>query len=349
MTVDKDLFAALSRLEAPYAPTPLLDLPELARRCGVGRVLVKDESKRPLGNFKSLGGLYAGLRALARAAGLADVEALLDGAERPSALPALITASDGNHGLSVATAAQLAGAPARIYLPAGVQQARVARIAARGAEIVHVPGTYDEAVDAAAAAAARGEGLLVADTSDCLGDPAVTDVMAGYGLLAREIADQCAAIEARPTHAFVQAGVGGLPAALAEGLAAEFAPPPLTVVVEPAKAACVARALAAGRPVPIEGALHTSAEMLACGLASAPAVAALLRHGAKSVTVGEPRLAEAAAALPLAGGPATTPSGACGVAGLLEAAADSELRRALGLEAFATVLLIASEGPVPGA
>ncbi|MEO3475312.1 pyridoxal-phosphate dependent enzyme [Roseomonas sp. CAU 1739] len=142
--------AALSRLSPDYAATPLLDLPRLATRLGVAQVLAKDEGRRMLGSFKSLGGTYAGLRALARAA-RTDFAGLV--ASRPAGQPALVCASDGNHGLAVAAAARLAGAGARVYLHDGVPLARAQRIQAQGAEIVRVAGTYDDAVDAAAAAA----------------------------------------------------------------------------------------------------------------------------------------------------------------------------------------------------
>jgi diaminopropionate ammonia-lyase len=341
-----DLFATISRLQEHYAPTPLLDLPALAGGCGVSRVLVKDESRRPLGNFKSLGGVYAGLRALARAGGLASVDSLLR-ATSTTDLPTLITASDGNHGLSVATAARLAGAPARIFLPASVPKRRSDRIAATGAEVIRIDGTYDEAVDAAAEAAEAGGGLLVPDTSERASDPVLNDVMAGYGLMAREIADRCGELGATPTHAFVQAGVGGLAAAMAKSLAEVMTEPPVIVVAEPEAADCVRRALASGRPNPVPGKLDTVAEMLACGLASAHAVTLLRQHNARSVVVTEQRLAEAVAAIAAAGGPATTPSGACGLAGLLEAAADDELQKSLELSPGSVVLLIVSEGAVP--
>ena len=346
MLTDSDAPAALRRLWPDRAATPLLEVPRLASRCGVAQVRVKDEGQRLLGNFKSLGGMYAGLRALARAAGLPDLGALLEREPRAAGLPTLLCASDGNHGLAVAAAAALAGAAARVYLPEDVSAARAQRIAARGAQVVRVPGTYDDAVREAAAASARGDGLLIADTSADPQDPVVADVMAGYGLLAHELEAQLETAGERPTHLFVQAGVGGLAAALAEGLSAQLAAPRAIVVVEPAAAACVARALAAGRPEPIRGRLETSASMLSCGLASAGAVAILLRHGARSLAVEEPWLAEAERAMPEAGGPATTASGAAGLAGLLAAAADPALRRSLQLGPEARVLLIATEGPL---
>jgi diaminopropionate ammonia-lyase len=116
------------------------------------------------------------------------------------------------------------------------------------------------------------------------------------------------------------------------------------VVVEPATADCVSRALAAGRPVQVEGELATRAEMLSCGLASAAALRVLLRHEARAVTVSEDQLDDAVQALRSAGGPATTPSGATGLAGLLRAANDSALRDALELEAGSRVLLVITEG-----
>ena len=168
------------------------------------------------------------------------------------------------------------------------------RIEAQGAEIVWVNGTYDDAVDAALAAAKAGEGMLVADTTHDPSDPVSADVLAGYGVMASEIRQQVeAAGHAKPTHLFVQAGCGGLAAAMTLGLKAWLAPPAAIVVVEPEKAACVAAALDQGRVVRVPGDLVTSAEMLSCGEASAPALD-VLRAGRrqKAMTVSDAALAE---------------------------------------------------------
>ncbi|WP_309092692.1 pyridoxal-phosphate dependent enzyme, partial [Phenylobacterium sp.] len=265
---------------------------------------------------------------------------LLDGRARRA--PTLICASDGNHGLAVAEGARLAGAAARIFLPADLPPVRSERIRACGAEVALVQGDYDDAVEAALQAAAGGAGLLIPDTSGDPDDPVVADVMSGYDLMAEEIAGQ---LEAPPTHVFLQAGVGGLAAALAEGLARRLPDGPRVVVVEPDRAACVGSALQAGRLVQLEGDLHTSAEMLSCGRASAPALRILLRHGAQAVAVEEDVLEAAPDALTAHGGPRSTPSGAAGLAGLLRAADDQPLRQALGLTAASRVLLVASEAP----
>lgn len=334
----------LSALPGAADPTPLLDLPALAARCGVACVLVKAEDARPLGNFKALGGMYAALRAVARATEARDVFQLLDRPGLPA--PRLICASDGNHGLAVAEGARLAGAAARVYLPADLPAVRIERIRARGAEVVLVDGDYDDAVNAAQREAAAGAGLLIPDTSDDPDDQVVADVMAGYDVMADEIAVQLAARgEAGPTHLFLQAGVGGLAAAVADGLTRRLPRPPAVVVVEPARAACVAPALAAGRLVQIEGDLHTAAEMLSCGRASAPALRTLLRHRAQAMGVDETALRQAPEVLAANGGPRSTPSGAAGLAGLLLGADQDHLRRTFGLTAESRVLLVASEGP----
>lgn len=324
-------------------PTPLLELPLLAQLTGAGRVFVKVEGERPLGSFKALGGMIAGIRALATASGIADPSDLFTG--KPARKrPRLICASEGNHGLAVAAAANKAGTRAIVFLPREVSRIRAGRIEAFDAEIVRIDGTYDDAVAAAEAAAARGDGLLIADTASDPDSPVVNDVMAGYGLLAGELIDQFRERSlGRPTHLFVQAGVGGLAAALVEGLQSLLRSPQQFLIVEPDAAPCVARALQIGEPALIEGDLHTSASMLACGIASAPALRLLQRHSVASVLVSDAQLPIAVAELRNAGGPATTESGATGLAGLLQVAARPDLRSLHQLDNDSTVLLIATE------
>lgn len=330
-----------SFLNKGTAPTPIVDAPELAARAGVGRVSVKLESDRALGNFKSLGGVYAGLRALSRAAGV-TVDDLIAG-DFDAPLPRLICASDGNHGLAVAEAARQAGAEAWVYLGDGVSSERADRIVRLGATVKRVTGTYDVAVAQALEAAFNGRGLLVADTTDDIDDPVVNDVMTGYGVLMQELKTQFIC-KGPPTHQFIQAGVGGLAAAMAEGWAASFLTRVLTVTVEPETAACVAAALAAGRPVQIPGSLETAAEMLSCGLASRPALERLARNSVQAVTVSEAALHEAVTWMEVATGRRTTASGAAGLAGLLHAASDAASRARLGISSTSHVLLVLSEG-----
>jgi diaminopropionate ammonia-lyase len=335
-----EIAAELARLSPDYAPTPLLDLRALAARLGIAQLLAKDEGRRMLGSFKSLGGTYAGLAALARAA-RTDIAGLLAQCARD--LPQLICASDGNHGLAVAAAARFAGTKARVFLHAGVPPVRARRIEAQGATIEWVQGTCDDAVDAAARVAQEGATILVADTAHDPADPVVRDVMAGYGVIAHEVRRQVeTAGHRRPTHLFVQAGAGGLAAAMAEGLNGWMAQPATIVAVEPEKCASLAAAFARGAVVRIAGELHTAAEMLSCGEASAPAFEILRRAGARVATVTERELADAPDLLRAADGPATTPSGAAGLAGLASVLGGAH-RQCFRITAESRVLIVISE------
>ena len=316
-----------------YHPTTLLELSDLARQLNVGRVFAKLENERPLGNFKAVGGMTASLKALAGHPAAAAPEL-------PGPLPTLICASEGNHGLSVAAAAARASTKAIVFLPSNANPIRADRIKAIGGEIRWIDGTYDDAVEAAAVATACGEGLLIPDTSPDPHDPVVKDVMSGYGLITQELRDQ---LPVRPTHLFVQAGVGGLAAAMVDGLHDFMSAPHRILIVEPESAACVSQALIAGHPVLIPGSLQTSAEMLACGLASAPAIEILKQHNIRSLLVNEDHLQTAPVTLQTASGPPTTPSGAAGLAGLLYACTDSAHRADHHLTPASTVLLIITE------
>jgi diaminopropionate ammonia-lyase len=325
-----------------YRPTRLIELPQLARLAIVGRVFAKAEGDRPLGSFKMLGGMVAGLRALARLK-----ERHATDSTHPPHPARLICASDGNHGLAVAAAAKRGGARASIYLPSGVSTARARRIESLGGEIVWVLGTYDDAVREAAAAAARGEGTLISDTSPDPNDPAVRDVMSGYSILTSELVSQFDnEVKDHPSHLFIQAGVGGLAAAVAQGMQPFVRAPGTLLVVEPQSAACVAHALAVGRPERAAGDLKTVAEMLSCGLASASAVEILKLHAAQSVLVSEGELLAAVKVLRDSGGMCTTPSGAAGLAGLLHVAANADLRASCQLDSNSCVLLVITEGEV---
>jgi diaminopropionate ammonia-lyase len=262
-------------------------------------------------------------------------------------LPRLLCASDGNHGLAVAAAARKARTTATVYLPFGANRARAARIEATGAHIEWVPGTYDDAVLEAAKAASNGEGLLVPDTSADAGDLVIRDVLDGYSLLTREIVAQLKhqGLDG-PTHVFVQAGVGGLAAAMAIGLQSILQEPRALIIVEPSTAACVAVALMQGYPQRVGGSLQTCAEMLSCGLASASAVHILRSFHPISLLVTEDELAAAPAHLIAAGGPATTPSGAAGLAGFLRAAARSAIPDTVRLNERSVVLLVVTEGAI---
>jgi diaminopropionate ammonia-lyase len=323
-----------------HQPTSLLTLPALARLTQVRQVLIKCEGERPLGSFKVLGGMTAAVRAIARHAEV-STSALLS---RQTPIDArLICATDGNHGLAVAAAAARCGIEAHVYLPRSASALRARRIDAQGARLVQIDGTYDDAVIAAREAAQRGEGLLIADTSERDDDEIVSDVLAGYEVLTTELRSQLRQpIFETPSHVFVQAGVGGLAAAIARGLITYIDGTKL-IIVEPAAAACVAEGLKQAVPVRIPGSLETTAEMLSCGIASASALAILRRYPVECLSLTEHELVAAPETLTSHGGPRTTTSGAAGVAGLLAVGGSRELRERFELTRESRILLIVTE------
>lgn len=339
-----------------YAPTPLRSLAGLASAVGIGAIFYKDESARfGLGSFKALGGAYAVFRQLAasvrRETGVEQIttEDLIEGRYR--AITSRITATcatDGNHGRSVAWGAQMFGCRCVIFVHETVSAGRVRAIEAYGAEVRRVPGTYDDAVRQAAADAARNGWIVVSDTSYPGYRDIPRDVMLGYAVMVEEALAQLPHGQT-PSHAFVQAGVGGLAAAVCAHLQETLGPErPRVIVVEPEKAACLLASAEAGQPVAVGGALDTIMAGLACGEPSLLAWE-VLGQGADGF-MAIPDAAAAAAMRMLAAGVNGDPplvageSAVAGLAALLCACAQPRLRQALGLSADSRILLIGSEG-----
>jgi len=329
-----------------YAPTPLHDLPDLAALASVASVRLKDESPRfGLASFKALGGAYAvagqlaillSRRGVAPSASGVDLES---GRFRDATSGVTVTsATDGNHGRSVAWGARRFGCRCVIFVHEGVSQGRVDAIAAFGADIRRVPGTYDDSVRAAEEVAAAEDWIVVSDTSW----PGYTEipraVMQGYRLMPDEAADQWHG--APPTHVFVQGGVGGVAAAVSVQLRARFDPAPRVIVVEPDRAACLLASARAGKIAVAGGPLDTVMAGLACGEPSLLAWQELERAAFAFVAI--PDAAAVGAMRTLARlGVVSGESGAAGLAGFLQAAADPE---PLGLDPASRVLLFSTEG-----
>ena len=328
-----------------YAATPLHELSALATQAGVASVQVKDEAGRfGLGSFKALGGAYAVLgvmqaelarRGVAKAASAAE---LMAGTHADAGIT-VTCATDGNHGRSVAWGAGRFGAACVIFVHPGVSRNRRDAISAYGAEVREVPGTYDDSVRAAAAAAAEHGWHVVSDTSWPGYTEIPREVMQGYRLMAAEALEQWAGPP--PTHAFVQGGVGGMAAAVSVQLRT-LQPAPALVVVEPHDAACLLASAEAGT-ITAAGGLDTIMAGLACGEPSLIAWQELERAAAAFLSI--PDDAAVTAMRVLAGcGVVSGESGAAGLAGLLRAAADPDARAALGLDRTSRVLLFSTEG-----
>ena len=341
--------AAITGFEG-YRPTPLHRLTGLARALGVGDLWLKDESGRfGLGSFKALGGAYAVVHLLRERLGddvsIADVAAGR-AASRVSDMTACC-ATDGNHGLAVAWGARRAGARCTVFLPGPVSEGRERAIRAQGADIVRIAGSYDEAVEACADEAARKGWLLVSDTSHAGGDEAPSRVMHGYAMLVDEI--RAALAGPAPTHVFVQAGVGGLAAAVIGAFRQDLgSDSPKGVVVEPTNADCLYQSAVAGRPAPASGDLDTVMACLAAAEVSPLAWQVLERGAFAFMALDDSGAVDAMrrAASPADGDPALVlgESGAAALGGLTAVAGNASARGALGLSEASRVLVIGSEG-----
>lgn len=318
--------AAITRWEG-YAPTPLRRLDAMAAECGVAEVLYKDEGQRfGLKAFKALGGAYA-------------VERLVAARGGPEGLT-VTCATDGNHGRAVAWGARRLGVRAVIYIHEGVSEGRAAAIASYGAEVRREGAHYDQSVRASADAAKANGWEIVSDTAWPGYEETPKSVMQGYAMLAME-AD---AAGARPTHVFVQGGVGGVAAGVLSWRWERFGPErPVLVVVEPEKADCLYRSAAAGRWSTSGGDLDTIMAGLACGEPSTLAWRVLDVGADAFMTIPDEAAAETMrdlAALGVVGGE----SGVAGLAGFRLAAQDRTIRETLKLDQSSRVLLYGTEG-----
>ena len=333
-----------------YEPTPLRNQSRLAAELGVRSVWVKDESARfGLGSFKALGGAY-GVRRVMRARG--------DGAG-----PLTVTcASDGNHGRAVAWGAMRFGCDAVIYLPAHVTEARAEAIRSFGARVVRVDGEYDDAVARADLDARENGWTVISDTSYPGYMEIPREVMVGYTIMVDEVLRHVRASQpthtvlfpthmhtiARPTHVFIQGGVGGLAAAVIGHMWERLGERrPVAVIVEPESADGLLRSARAGRPVPAGGDLDTIMAGLSCRDVS-PLAWEVVGVGAHAfMTVPEEGIAPLMRRAARGGMGEAFEGGESGVAGLLgliEVARDEERRRAVGLDEHSRVLVFNTEG-----
>jgi diaminopropionate ammonia-lyase len=332
LALPRAFFASRPGLSA----TPLRSHASLARHLGVGELWVKDETARfGLNAFKSTGALFA----IATLAARGDIRAG----------DTLVCASEGNHGRAVARAARDVGCRACVYMSHRVAPARVEAIAAEGARVVTVDGSYDDAVRVMAREAEAGGWVIISDTSWTGYTEIPWLIMLGYTHLMDEVD---AVLGEAPTAIFVPAGVGGLLAAVSCWCDLRYGNErPAIVAVEPASAACVLASARLGRPTPVPGPFTTTMGGLRCGEMSPmvfPAVGSLVDAfvGIEDEFAFEAMRLLARPAPPDAA-VACGPSGAAALGGLLAAVADpalADVRDRVRLGAEARVVALVTEG-----
>ncbi|MEM8554156.1 MAG: pyridoxal-phosphate dependent enzyme [Pseudomonadota bacterium] len=303
--------------ECPVAmETTLLSVPALAEACGIKQFTVKDERNRMgLGSFKALGAAYV-IASRTRA--------------EPDRQQHYVTASAGNHGLSVAAGAMAFRQQATIVISDQVPDAFAKRIGALGATVVRAGADYEASMNAAAQIAQDQEAVLLSDSSwdGYLDLP--HDVMEGYLVLMEET---CTEMAAPPSHIFLQAGVGGLAGAAAALAREHWGEIPQIIVVEPEAAPALIQSIEAGHAVETTGP-ESAMGRLDCKTPSLIALKGLARDADRFLTLTEAE-GQAGADLAARFGLTSTPSSAAGLAGAL----------VMDLPADAHVLVILSEGP----
>jgi diaminopropionate ammonia-lyase len=317
-------------------PTPTHRLASLGSSLNIGALFAKVETARfGLNAFKLLGARFA-------------IEQLMaEGVIRPGST--VVCASEGNHGRAVAHAAHAAGCASRVYVAHDVSASRAQAIAAEGAEVIRVDGSYDDAVRISTEEARINQWVVVSDTSWEGYERIPRLIMLGYTRMMDEVA---ATLGAPPDVVFVQGGVGGLLCAVASWCGFHWADRlPAIVSVEPVDAACLLASARAGRPVAVEGPLTTTMAGLRNREVSPLAFAALQSIVSAYLAIEDKWAHEAIRRL--AGSRDDDPrieagaSGAAALGGLLAVVGDptlTSIRQHLKLDSRSRVLAIVSEG-----
>ena len=334
-----------------YHATPLYRLDSIARQIGVSGIFYKDESQRfHLKSFKALGGAFAVARQLQQrirqeTGNSASIEDLLQ-RRYPAIVENIVIscATDGNHGRSVAWGCQLFGCGCIIYIHRDVSEGRKQAMEAFGAEVIRIDGNYDASVKQADADAQAHGRIIVSDTSYPGYMDIPRDVAIGYTVMLAEAVEQMQG--EIPMHVFIQAGVGGLAAAVCAYFWELWGERrPRFVVVEPERANCLQQSVVSGKPVAVEGDLETLMAGLSCGEVSLLAWQVLQTGADDFMTLSEDAVAPCMRLL-AANDPAIE-AGESAVAGLgaaIAAREDRKMAATLGLDESSLVFVIGTEG-----
>ena len=334
-----------------YQASDLHLLESMAKEANIAQIYYKDESTRfGLKSFKALGGAYAVTRFLQEHLSLLNgkepsMSDLLSGHYKEQLKDVVVScATDGNHGRSVAWGAQMFGCQCIIYIHRDVSVGRQSAMEAYAAKVIRITGNYDESVRQAAVDAKKYDRAIISDTSYEGYTKVPANVALGYTVMLSETVTQLNG--QIPTHVFIQAGVGGLAAAVCGYFWDLWGDKrPRFVVVEPEAANCLQESAKAGDLQVVEGDLDTLMAGLACGEVSHIAWEILDKGADDFITLSEDAVAPCMRALEQ-----HTPSieaGESAVAGLaacIVGAQNAKWRLALGLDEHSKVLVLGTEG-----
>ncbi len=326
-----DAFNMISRWDG-YSPTPLENLNHLASELQLKNIFYKDESKRfNLKSFKALGGAYA-------------VEKVSQNKKNIT----VSTATAGNHGRSVAWGAKRLGLKCKIFISEFVSESRAEAMRGFGAEVFRVKGNYDNSLRECIKQSKLNGWQIVQDVAWEGYEIVPKLTMAGYSVMMKEISDQLK--ENKITHIFLQAGVGGMAAAMIAGCAKYLKNIPNIIIVEPESADCVLKAVQKNKIVKIKIEKESLMGGMSCGEVSLIPWKIINTNSKYCITVPDDKIADTIKKLAnctfsnkkLVGGECATP----GIISLISSCNNSKLKDKLNLNKDSQVLLLGCEGDV---
>ena len=313
-----------------YVPTPLLLLDKLSTELKLKRIFYKDESKRfHLKSFKALGGSYA-------------VEKITKGNKEI----VISTATAGNHGRSVAWGSKKLGLKCKIFISEYVSEARAEAMRGFGADVIRVKGNYEDSLNECIKQSNQNNWQIVQDVAwkNYMLVPKLT--MAGYSVMMKEISEQIN--NQKVSHIILQAGVGGMAAAMVAGLARYLNHVPQIIIVEPDSAACILASINTGKVEKISIEKESIMGGMSCGEVSLVPWQILKKSVNYCVTVSDDYISKTIKYLAncelsnekIIGGECSTP----GIISLIGLCNNDKIRKKINLNEDSNVLLFGCEG-----
>jgi len=313
-----------------YFPTPLISLNKLSEKLKLNKIFYKDESKRfHLKSFKALGGSYA-------------VEKVTKGNKEI----VISTATAGNHGRSVAWGSKKLGLKCKIFISEHVSESRTEVMRNFGADVIRVKGNYENSLNECIKQSNQNNWQIVQDVAwqDYKLIPKLT--MAGYSVMMKEISEQIN--NQQISHVILQAGVGGMAAAMVAGIARYLNHVPKIIIVEPESAACVLESIKTGKIEKISIEKESLMGGMSCGEVSLVPWQILKNSVSHCVTVSDNYISKTVKFLAnckfsdekIIGGECSTP----GIVSLVGLCNDVEIKKKINLNEGSNVLLFGCEG-----
>jgi len=313
-----------------YSPTPLISLNKLNDKFKLNKIFYKDESKRfHLKSFKALGGAYA-------------VEKIIKGNDKK----VISTATAGNHGRSVAWGSQKNNLECKIFISEFVSESRAQVMRSFGADVIRVKGNYEDSLNECIKQSKENNWQIVQDVAweNYKLVPKLT--MAGYSVMMKEVSEQIT--NEKISHVILQAGVGGMAAAMVAGIARYLDHIPQIIIVEPDSAACVLESIKKGKIEKISIEKESIMGGMSCGEVSLVPWEILKNSVHFCVTVSDDYISKTVKYLAnkefseekIIGGECSTP----GIASLIGLSNDLEMRKKISLNQSSNVLLFGCEG-----